>query len=187
MSSKDKETAEEQMLNEGTEAQSETEMVEEPIVADEKDILIAQLEQQLSDAAAREKDLMLRAKAEEENIRRRAELDVEKAHKFGIEKFATELLPVIDNLERALEQCNKEDKAMVEGIELTLKSFVAVVKKFGMEVIDQVNVPFDPQNHEALTVIPSPNHESNMVIDMMQKGYTLNGRLIRPARVVVSK
>ncbi|MCE1685663.1 nucleotide exchange factor GrpE, partial [Enterobacter hormaechei] len=99
-----------------------------------------------------ERDAMLRARAEVENIRRRTELDVEKAHKFALEKFANELLPVIDNLERALEAADRTNEAllpMVEGIELTLKAFIDAVGKFGVEVVGDTDVPFNPEVHQA--------------------------------------
>lgn len=133
---------------------------------------------------------MLRARAEVDNIRRRAEQDVEKAHKFALEKFSGELLPVIDNLERALELADKSNTelvSMIEGVELTLKSLLDVVRKFGVEQVAEVNVPFNPEVHQAMTMMASPDHAPNQVMMVMQKGYTLNGRLIRPAMVAVSK
>ncbi|MCE1649518.1 nucleotide exchange factor GrpE, partial [Enterobacter hormaechei] len=125
-----------------------------------------------------------------ENIRRRAELDVEKAHKFALEKFANQLLPVIDNLERAIEAADRANELlqpMIEGIELTLKSFIDAVGKFGVEVVSEANVPFNPDVHQAMTMVESEQHEPNSVMFVMQKGYTLNGRLLRPAMVAVSK
>lgn len=133
---------------------------------------------------------MLRAHAEIENIRRRTEQDIEKAHKFALEKFSNELLPVIDNLERAIEAADhesEESKAMLEGLNLTLKTFLDAVAKFGIEPVSEVNVPFNPEVHQAMTMIESPDHQANHVIDVMQKGYTLNNRLLRPAMVIVSK
>lgn len=133
---------------------------------------------------------MLRARADVDNIRRRAEQDVEKAHKFALEKFSGELLPVIDNLERALELADKSNTelvSMIEGVELTLKSLLDVVRKFGVEQVAEVNVPFNPEVHQAMTMMASPDHAPNQVMMVMQKGYTLNGRLIRPAMVAVSK
>lgn len=157
---------------------------------DEKDARIAQLEAQLEETAQRERDTALRARAEADNIRRRAEQDVEKAHKFALEKFSSELLPVIDSLERAIELTNKDDPALaptLEGIELTLKSLLGAVGKFGIEPVQDKNVPFNPDVHQAMTIIDSADHGPNHVIDVMQKGYTLNGRLLRPAMVIVSK
>lgn len=151
---------------------------------------IDELEKQLQESQKAEREAMIRAQAEVENIRRRTHLDVEKAHKFALEKFSNELLPVLDNLERALSAADSENeqiKPMIEGLELTLKSFLDAVHKFGIEVVDEKNVAFNPEVHQAMTLIDSPDHKSNHVVDVMQKGYTLNGRLLRPAMVVVSK
>jgi molecular chaperone GrpE len=159
-------------------------------VLDPRDEQIAVLEAKLEELKLRERDSLLRAKAEMENVRRRAELDVEKAHKFALEKFAGELLPVIDNLERGLETADKaavELTPLVEGIELTLKSLLDVVRKFGIEVVNETHVPFDPSVHQAMTLLESDEHEPNQVMMVIQKGYTLNGRLLRPAMVAVSK
>ncbi len=136
------------------------------------------------------KDQALRAQAEAQNARRRAEQDVEKAHKFGQEKLVGDLLPVIDNLERALDSMNAEDEALksvVEGIELTLKSFQDTLTKHSVVAVNPAGEPFDPQQHQAMTMVPNPDVEPNTVIDVFQKGYTLHGRLVRPAMVVVSK
>ncbi|OJB92099.1 nucleotide exchange factor GrpE [Yersinia ruckeri] len=159
-------------------------------MSDGVDPRITELETQLADALQRERDSLLRAKAEVENIRRRTELDIEKAHKFALEKFSSSLLPVIDNLERALDSAdhsNTELAVMIEGVELTRKSLLDAVEKFGIEVVAESNVPFNPEVHQAMTMIESADHEPNHVMNVMQKGYTLNGRLLRPAMVVVSK
>jgi molecular chaperone GrpE len=138
-----------------------------------------------------QQDEVLRVRAEMQNLRRRTEKDVEKAHKFALERFATELLSVIDNLERALEAVGDREqpavKPICEGIELTLKGFMDVLRKFNIEQIDPQGVPFDPQQHEAMTTQPNPDVEANTVLAVMQKGYSLHGRVIRPARVVVSR
>lgn len=151
---------------------------------------VADLEEQLQLSQKTEREAMIRAQAEVENIRRRTQQDVEKAHKFALEKFSNELLPVLDNLERALSAAdhdNEQLKPMIEGLELTLKSFLDAVHKFGIEVVDETNVVFNPEVHQAMTLIDSPAHDANHVVDVMQKGYTLNGRLLRPAMVIVSK
>ncbi|QWZ79077.1 MULTISPECIES: nucleotide exchange factor GrpE [Aeromonas] len=154
---------------------------------------IAELEEQLETAiqkAAEERERALRTAAEMENLRRRTELDVEKAHKFALEKFAAELLPVLDNLERAIELADKDNdalKPMVEGVELTLKSMQSGVAKFGLVALDPTNQPFDPNAHQAMSMVPSADVAPNTVIAVMQKGYELNGRVIRPAMVMVSK
>ena len=136
------------------------------------------------------KDQAIRAKAEVQNMRRRVEQDVEKAHKFALEKFAKELLPIIDGLEKAVEAEVAADNEMTtfrEGVEMTLSMFTSGVKKFNLEQIDPVGHPFDPSLHEAMSLVDAPDSEPNTVIASMQKGYTLSGRLIRPAMVMVSK
>ncbi|HHQ4620550.1 nucleotide exchange factor GrpE [Aeromonas veronii] len=154
---------------------------------------IAELEAQLETAiqkAAEERERALRTAAEMENLRRRTELDVEKAHKFALEKFANELLPVLDNLERAIELADKENEAlkpMIEGVELTLKSMQSGVAKFGLVALDPINQPFDPNAHQAMSMVPSADVSPNTVIAVMQKGYDLNGRVIRPAMVMIAK
>ncbi|MEX0604811.1 MAG: nucleotide exchange factor GrpE [Marinobacter sp.] len=136
---------------------------------------------------------MLRTHAEMQNVRRRAEIDVEKAHKFAVEKFVKELLPVADSLEKAVENTEgKEvDSELVatirEGAEMTLNLFMNSLRKFNVAQIDPVGEPFDPQLHEAMSMVPSPNAEPNSVVAVVQKGYTLNERLVRPAMVVVAK
>ena len=192
MSSKEQKTPDEQVSPEidmapGQEADVLPETAE---VLDPRDEQIAVLEAKQEELKLHERDSLLRAKAEMENVRRRAELDVEKAHKFALEKFAGELLPVIDNLERGLETADKaavELTPLVEGIELTLKSLLDVVRKFGIEVVNETHVPFDPSVHQAMTLLESDEHEPNQVMMVIQKGYTLNGRLLRPAMVAVSK
>ncbi len=123
-------------------------------------------------------------------MRRRAAQDVEKAHKFALEKFANELLPVIDNLERAIEFSDKENeqlKPVLEGIEMTVKSFNDAVSKFGVEIVNPQGEQFNPEFHQAMSIQPSNDVAPNTVLAVMQKGYTLNGRLLRPAMVMVSK
>ncbi|PWC20422.1 nucleotide exchange factor GrpE [Brenneria roseae subsp. roseae] len=192
MSSKEQNTPDEQVLDQMDAAKRrQSEAVPETTdVADPRDERIAELEAQLSELQQRERDSVLRARAEADNIRRRAEIDVEKAHKFAVEKFASEMLPVIDNLERALDMADKSNDAlasMIEGVELTLKSLLDAVHKFGIEVVSEVNVPFNPEVHQAMTMLESADHQPNYVMMVMQKGYTLNGRLLRPAMVAVSK
>ncbi|MEM1433116.1 MAG: nucleotide exchange factor GrpE [Pseudomonadota bacterium] len=139
-------------------------------------------------------DQVLRARAETENVRRRAARDVENAHKFALEKFAGQLLPVADSLEKAVEAASQaavaEDEAVTaiaEGVSLSLKLFLDTLAKGGIEAIDPLGHPFDPQLHEAMAMVPNPDAEPNTVIDVMQKGYVLNGRLVRAAMVVVAK
>tara|TARA_R110002072_G_scaffold102003_2_gene224574 strand:+ start:600 stop:1244 length:645 start_codon:yes stop_codon:yes gene_type:complete len=147
---------------------------------------IERLEEELAIA----KDAVLRAQADSQNVTRRAEQDVEKARKFALERFCGELLPVVDNLERALEAAVGDDdivKPIAEGVELTLKSFHDALKKFHIAVVDPAGEPFDPQLHQAMSMVENGEVEPNTVIAVMQKGYTLNGRLVRPAMVMVSK
>ncbi len=139
---------------------------------------------------ADQKDGVVRAAADVDNIRRRAAQDVEKAHKFALEKFANELLPVIDNLERAIEFSEKENetlKPLLEGIDMTVKSFNDAVAKFGVEIVNPQGEQFNPDFHQAMSIQPSNDVTPNTVLAVMQKGYTLNGRLLRPAMVMVSK
>lgn len=146
--------------------------------------------QALAEQIGAYKDQAVRAQAEMQNIRRRAEMDVEKAHKFALEKFAKELLPVIDSMEKAIEaekESGAEATPLREGVEMTLSMFLSGIKKFNLEQVDPVGQPFDPALHEAMSMVPAPDAEPNTVIAAMQKGYTLSGRLIRPAMVVVSK
>ncbi len=157
---------------------------------DPRDETIANLEAQLAEAETRERDSLMRAKAEMENLRRRTEQDVEKAHKFALEKFVNDLLPVIDSLDRALEVADKNNPdmaPMVEGIELTLKSMLDVVRKYGVEVVSDINVPMDPNVHQAIAMVESDEISPGNVLMVMQKGYTLNGRTIRAAMVSVAK
>ena len=135
------------------------------------------------------KEETVRAKAEVQNMRRRAELDVEKAHKFGTEKFARELLSVVDNLERAIASAPEDEvvKPFLEGVEMTQKGLVDSLAKFKVEVIDPEGHPFDPDLHQAISMVDAPDAEPNTVLNVVQKGYTNHGRLLRPAMVVVSK
>lgn len=138
-----------------------------------------------------QKDEVLRVQAEMQNLRRRTEQDVEKAHKYGQERLSAELLAVMDNLERALQvSMDKEDeavKALLQGVELTLKSFIDCFSKFNIVQVDPLGEPFDPQLHQAMVMQENPDVEPNTVTAVMQKGYTLHGRVIRPAMVIVSK
>lgn len=140
------------------------------------------------------KDAELRTQAEMQNLRRRSERDVENAHKYGLEKLINGLLPVLDNFDRAINAVgedaaadNEALKALLEGVELTRKSAIDVLSGFSVEVLEPFGEPFDPQFHEAMTMVPSATAEPNSVIDVLQKGYTLNGRLLRAAMVVVAK
>jgi molecular chaperone GrpE len=139
---------------------------------------------------ADQKDSVIRAKAEVDNVRRRAAQDVEKARKFALEKFAAEMLTTVDNLERALQNIDKDDEtntAIIEGIELTYQGLLASLEKFSIQAIDPQDQPFNPELHQAMSMQEVEGVAPNTVIAVMQKGYELNGRLIRPAMVMVSK
>lgn len=143
---------------------------------------IAELEAQL-------RDQLLRSQAEIQNIQRRAERDVTNAHKYALEKFAGSLLDVADNLERALGATSPDDpavKALHEGVVLTHKLFVDTLRRFAVEPVDPIGAPFDPELHQAISMQPSTTAEPNTVTAVFQKGYTLSGRLLRPAMVVVA-
>ena len=137
------------------------------------------------------KDVALRAEAEMQNLRRRAERDVQNAHKFGSERLLQSLLPVLDSLEKAIEASEAagqtEEDPQLEGIKLCSKLFVDVLTKEGIEALDPEGEPFDPNLHEALSMIENPDLEPNSVMTVIQKGYRLNERLVRPAKVMVSK
>ncbi len=135
------------------------------------------------------KDAALRAQADAMNLQRRAEQEVEKARKFALERFCGDLLSVVDNLERALESSGDEQgsAALAEGVELTRKGFMDVLAKHGVEAVDPQGEPFDPETAQAMSMVEQPGVEPNSVVAVMQKGYVLNGRLLRPAMVMVSK
>ncbi|MBE8719019.1 nucleotide exchange factor GrpE [Cellvibrio sp. KB43] len=136
------------------------------------------------------KEQALRSQAEAQNARRRAEQDVEKAHKYSLEKIINDLLPIVDNLERALGSIDTDNEALTataEGIQLTLKSFTDALARHQVLVVNPQGEAFDPQFHEAVSAVPSPDVAPNTVINVFQKGYTLHGRLVRPAMVVVAK
>lgn len=143
---------------------------------------VAALEQELAEAA----DQVLRARAEEENTRRRAARDAENARKFALTKFAGELLPVIDNFERALESA-ADDSAVHEGLDLSMKLLSGVLEKAGIRAVDPIGEPFDPTYHEAMATVDNPDAEPGSVTEVVQKGYVLNGRLLRAAMVLVAK
>lgn len=155
--------------------------------------VIESLQQQLAQAQATveaQKESVLRTAADMENLRRRTQRDVENASKYALEKFAKEIIVVVDNLERALSvgsSGTEQDKAMREGIELTLKTLTNVLEKFNIVAVDPTGTPFNPEFHEAISMLPNPEVPNNHVMAVMQKGYSLNERLIRPAMVIVSQ
>jgi molecular chaperone GrpE len=181
-----------ELLNEDEQPMTADEL-EQAMNEDDNIARIAQLEAALEVANGTiesQKDSVLRARADMENARRRAEQEIDKARKFALEKFAGELLPVMDNLERGMQVADTENEALkpiVEGIDLTLKSFVSAVQKFGVEVVDPQGEAFNPELHQAMSMQESAELAPNTVMAVMQKGYTLNGRLLRPAMVMVSR
>lgn len=147
---------------------------------------LARLTEALDDA----RDQVLRTQAEMQNLRRRVERDVESAHKFGLERLIGELLPVVDNLERSVAILAGDDaiaQAVTEGVELTLKSFLDVLERQQVKQLDPGGQPFNPEFHQAMSMVPNASVAPNTILEVYQKGYTLNGRLVRPAMVVVAK
>jgi molecular chaperone GrpE len=168
----------------------ETDSVPETAAAEEG----ATLEQQLEAAraeAAENLDKFLRASAESENVRRRAQIDVENARKYGIERFATELLAVRDSLDLALQvdlqEAGEALKKMHEGIELTLRQLDTVFQRFSISPIDPAGEKFDPEKHQAMSMVETDELEPNHIVTVVQKGYLLHDRLLRPAMVIVAK
>lgn len=151
---------------------------------------IKALKQSLDEAqqkAAENWDLFLRARADSDNIQRRASLDVQNAHRYALEKFAREILLVVDSLDQGLQAAeNSVDAALKEGLLLTRKLLISTLDKFGIQEINPVNQPFDPATHEALSMQPSEG-KPNQVLSVIQKGFTLEDRVLRPARVIVSR
>ncbi|WNJ95864.1 nucleotide exchange factor GrpE [Vibrio ruber] len=195
---KEEELQQESVAQEETEAEvvgseADIEWNESDAPEDEQNAKIAQLEAALLTSESKVKEqqeAVLRAQAEVENIRRRSEQEIDKARKFALSRFAEELLPVIDNLERAIQAADAENeviKPLLEGVELTHKTFIGTIEKFGLKEINPEGEAFNPELHQAMSIQESPDHESNTVMFVMQKGYELNGRVVRPAMVMVAK
>jgi len=151
------------------------------------------LQAQLAEAevnAQENLDKAVRAQAELENVRRRAQRDLENAHKYALEKFLQDLLPIHDSLEMGIEAARQESadvNSLKEGSELILKMMADLLEKHGIETIHPLGEPFDPEHHQAMSMLESHEHDPNTVVTVMQKGYKLNDRLVRPAMVAVSK
>ena len=182
---------EEQIIEENTNETQEENKTEE-IIEESLEEKLDKANEKIEALEEKNKDMkaeVLRAFADVENIRKRSEREVQNAHKFGIEKFAKELLPVLDSLEQALKHEVKSEEAlsMKEGVEMTLKIFTDATKKFGLEILDPKGEKFDPNVHEAMAMIPNPELESDSIADVFQKGYVLNGRVVRAAKVIVVK
>lgn len=176
-------------VNEETVEELVTETHEEEAL-DSPETMADSLEAQLEDAQAKASanwEQFLRAKAEMDNLRRRNTKDVENAHKFGMEKFVNELLPVIDSMSMGLATEDASAESLREGMELTQSMLMKMLEKLGIEEVDPLNEKFDAERHQAMTMQPNADVEPNTVIAVMQKGYVLNNRLIRPAMVMVSK
>ncbi len=177
------------------ESQSDQEEIDEvteevvPQDADEQPAEVS-LEQALVEAQQKAEDnwqLYMRSQAEMENTKRRADKNIENAHKFGLEKFGLELLAVRDSLELGLSVEDADAAKLKEGTELTLKMLTQALEKFSIMEINPVGETFDPNLHQAMSMQESAEHKSNTVMAVMQKGYLLNDRLLRPAMVMVSK
>ncbi len=181
-------------IKEASQAQEKQSQATETSEDDNQQEKVAQLSAKLDSLALELKNAKeneLRAYAEMENLRKRTEADLEKAHKFALSGFTKDLLPVIDALEKALECIDKNDEAFAninQGVEITLKSLMSVVTKYGLEQLNPKGEQFDPNTQHAISMIDAgPEVKPNTVLDVVQKGYNLNGRNIRPAMVVVTK
>ena len=176
--------------SETTFEQSAAEMEMESEVAENSAEGLSQLLEQARAKADEHYEQMMRAHAELENLKRRHERDLENAHKYGLDKFVAELLGVWDSLElghSAAQDETADVQKLREGTELTLKMLSDAMGKFGVEQIDPMNQPFDPELHQAMSMQPRADVPANTVVAVVQKGYRLNGRLVRPAMVMVSQ
>ena len=181
--------AEQEALEPGEEAASEPDPVAGEAAPDTDDEGATDLQaalQAAEDEVASLKDAALRAQADVENMRRRAARDVENAHKFALERFTESLLPVVDSLEKSVESA-ADAAAVSEGVSLCLKLFLDTLAKNGIEQVDPLGEPFDPSRSEAMAMVENLDAEPNSVMEVMQKGYALNGRLVRAAKVIVAK
>lgn len=172
---------------EETEEKVEDKNVEQATIDEQSDDLQTQLEE-AQQSAKDNWDKALRAQAEMENLKRRNAKDLENAHKFALDGFVKALLEVKDSLTMGLKTANEEKATIehiIEGLEMTDKVFLSTMEKFGVEVINPTDEAFNPEFHEAVTMVPMPDKESNSVLEVVQIGFTLNGRLVRPAMVVV--
>ena len=184
----------EKTLNKDTEEQNQEKAeitAEEDVCLDDEEIDSIEVPEEISQEGIIKdlEDQLLRAKAEVQNVRRIAAQEVTKARLFGVESLAKDFLSVADNLERAIESCGEEEQflSVKEGLELTLKSLEGSLNSSSIEVIDTSNKNFDPEKHEAISLIEDDSLDTNTIIDVVQKGYTIMDRTLRPAKVVVSK
>lgn len=172
-----------------TDEQNLDQQIPEPEAVDAGQDLAGRVEA-LEEQLAAAQDQALRVAADMQNVRRRAEQDVEKAHKFALEKFANDLLPIVDSLERGLELSSEDEEAlrpMREGMQLTLKLFLDTLARYQLLPVDPLGEPFNPELHQAMAMEESTHAEPGSVLKVFQRGYQLNGRLLRPAMVVVAK
>ncbi len=187
----EKQTENVESADEAVEQTSETTAEADSAEAGASDSLEDQLQAALEEVE-KFKDVALRAEAEMQNMQRRTSRDVENAHKFGLERFLQNLLPVVDSIEKAIEASEQTtaegaEDAIAEGVRLCHKLLVDVLSKEGVETVDPIGAPFDPNEHQAMSMVENPNMEPNSVFAVVQKGYKLNGRLVRPAMVMVTK
>ena len=199
MTGQEKETInsdnEEQSNQESEKELASEDVVESEIEKDQTDQTVDEIENLRSllekeqEQAQANLDTALRAQAEMENLRKRTTRDIENAHKYALDKFVNELIPVVDSLELGLSAAMESEngKDLLEGMELTLKMMTAALEKFGVKQIFPEGEKFNPELHEAVSMQPVEGKESGTVISVMQKGYELNGRLVRAAMVMVAK
>ena len=192
MTAENKNVEQEDELESDTLDQVEGELVDEEVELVEEtseEDLFSQIDE-LKEAKAQAEDKLIRSHAEMENLRRRHQKELENAHKYSVEKFANELLAVIDSLEMGLQAANQDDadiEKIKEGSKLTLKMFTQMFEKFDIEMVNPEGEKFDPDFHQAMAMQPTKGFKPNMVVAVMQKGYKIAGRLLRPAMVMVSK
>ena len=183
-------TVTDQASNQTSDQHIEQDQNTESASDNDAELSVEQLQQALQEALEKSTanwELYARSVAELENVKRRAEKDVQSAHKFALEKFGNDLLAVKDSLELGLSVEDADAEKLREGTDLTLKMLTQVLVKFNIIEVNPVGESFDPNHHQAITMQPSAEHEPNTVISVMQKGYLLNDRLLRPAMVIVSK
>lgn len=163
--------------------------VHEEVVAESEIEQLRQQVEQQKQVVADSREKVLRAQAELDNMRKRTARDVENAHKYALDKFISDLLPILDSMELGIDASASADdmQGVKEGMELTMKMFSSTLEKFGVKVIDPQNERFNPELHEAVSMQEQAGAKSGTVIGVMQKGYELNGRLVRPAKVIVAK
>lgn len=171
-------------LHSGLDAhESEQQHSEEPVKAEVEGVD----ENTLVQENGKLKDALLRTRAEMDNLQKRAERELEKSRKFAVEGLLRDLVPVIDSLDQGIENAAQSDGAASEGMSLTRKLLVDTLSRYGLSLLDPIGERFDPQWHEAMSMQPSAEHEPDTVIAVLQRGYRLHDRLVRPARVIVAR